>query len=127
MTQQIHPRRPRPATDVAAPGPVDKPKSLPTLQRNAIGLLLGKRDFTPAEVAKLDYQQLERAPRIGKKGIGNIRNWLKQHGLDLDVPAAPVVTQREQQKERKLAQAIDVLTRNGFVIMHEARTKPRGG
>lgn len=99
------------------------PRSLPTLQRNAIGLLLNKRDFTPAEVAKLDYQQLERAPRIGKKGIGNIRNWLRQYGLDLDVPAAPVVSQREKQNRRKLALAVEVLTRNGFVVMHESRGK----
>lgn len=107
-------------------GLVVKPTTLPTLQRNGIGLLLGKRDFTPAEVAKLDYQQLERAPRIGKKGISNIRSWLNQYGLDLDVPAAPVTTQREKQKNRKVAQAIDVLTRNGFVILHESRDK-RGG
>lgn len=99
------------------------PRSLPTLQRNAIGLLLNKRDFTPAEVAKLDYQQLERAPRIGKKGIGNIRNWLRQYGLDLEVPAAPVVSQREKQNRRKLALAVEVLTRNGFVVMHESRSK----
>lgn len=97
------------------------PVALPTLQRNAISLLLNKRDFTPGEVATLDYHRLERAPRIGKKGINNIRNWLRQYGLDLTIPKQAVLNPKEKQRRRKLADAIEILTRNGFVIQHEAR------
>lgn len=99
------------------------PVALPTLQRNAIGLLLNKRDFTPAEVATLDYHRLERAPRIGRKGIENIRAWLRQYGLDLTLPVVERESPKELHRIKRVSQAIDILTRNGFVVLQESREK----
>jgi hypothetical protein len=63
------------------------PDPLPTMQQNALCLLLGRRNFSPAEVAQIDYRRLEKAPRIGRKGILVIRAWLNRHGFDLTLGA----------------------------------------
>lgn len=93
---------------------------LPTMQCNALRMILGKREVLPTEVAQLDYHLLVRAPRIGNKGIVYIRNWLQCFGLDIAnyPPAKPrrAVARREQQ----VLKAVGILRRNGFEVQVDA-------
>ena len=86
------------------------------MQCNALRILLGKRDFAPAEVAQLDYQLLTRSPRIGRKGIGYIRDWLRQFGYEIANTPAPHPSKSNQRKEKQLSRAVNVLRRNGFDV-----------
>lgn len=87
---------------------------LPTMQCNALRILLGKRDFAPDEVALLSYHTLEKAPRIGSKGIENIRCWLRQ--FDLDIAHLPVEARGASRSHKRIERAIAVLTQNGFTV-----------
>ena len=53
---------------------------LPTRQKNALRLLLGKASFTAEEVAAIDYRVIERAPGVGKNSLAIINAWLGTYG-----------------------------------------------
>jgi len=89
---------------------------LPTRQKNALRLLLDKPNFTPEEVAAIDYRALERAPGVGKNSIAIISAWLQSQGYEVKgVPVAPV-NRREVQRQRKLERAIDYLQWHGYEV-----------
>lgn len=94
---------------------------LPTMQHNALRILLNKRSFVAAEIARLDCRQLEKAPRIGKKGLQVIRAWLQQHGLDLDVAAAGADPQPEAEAEDDDAVADGLAVLNRLLFEAESR------
>jgi len=91
-------------------------KPLGSRQRNALCLLFGRKDFTPEEVAKLDYAQVERQPKIGRKGIEEIRAWLQSYGYDLNnLPTGDKQPARKRLHLR-LKNAARLLTRNGYRV-----------
>lgn len=96
--------------------PEAKPARLPTMQCNALRILLDKREFEPAEVARLDYQLLSRSPRIGRKGIVYIRNWLQQFGYDIANYPPPRPSGANVRKEKQLGKAVATLRRNGLDV-----------
>lgn len=89
---------------------------LPTRQKNALRLLLGKAVITPEEVARLDSRVIERAPGIGKNSLRIIREWLSGQGYELTGHSAPVVSKRLVQRQRKLERAINYLRENGYDV-----------
>lgn len=93
---------------------------LPTMQCNALRIILGKREFDPQEVAQLDYQLLVRSSRIGRKGIVYIRDWLRQFGYDIANYPAPRPAKPNLRQEQQLSKAVSVLRRNGFELQLEA-------
>jgi len=101
----------KPACDVAA---------LPTRQKNALRLLLGKSTFFPEEVAALDYRVLERAPGVGKNSLAIISAWLESHGHALRGRPTTAANPREAQRQRKLERAIDYLHGHGYEV-HRSR------
>lgn len=93
------------------------PRELSTMQRNALRMLLNRRDFRPEDVARLDYATLARAPRIGKKALESIRSWLQAQGYDLrNVPAPESPPARRTRKEKELERALETLRSNGLDI-----------
>lgn len=96
-----------------------KTSDLPTLQCNALRIILGKREFEPEEVAQLDYQLLNRSPRIGRKGIVYIRDWLRQFGYEIANFPATEPAKRNQRQEKQVTKAVNVLRRNGFDVQLE--------
>jgi hypothetical protein len=90
---------------------------LPTRQKNALRLLLGKSAITPEEVARLDYRVIERAPGVGKNSLAIIRAWLNGHGFELKGLPDPVPNQRRLQRQRKLEQAIDYVRDHGYEVL----------
>ena len=91
-------------------------ENLPTRQKNALRLLLAKPRISPEEVAALDYRILERAPGIGKKGMDIIRAWLNSYGHDVSGIPLVTVSQRDVQRTKKVAQAIDYLRGYGYEV-----------
>lgn len=89
---------------------------LPTRQKNALRLLLGKAVITAEEVARLDSRVIERAPGIGKNSLRIIQAWLNSQGLELTGRSDPVVSKRLVQRQRKLERAIDYLRENGYEV-----------
>ena len=86
-----------------------KHTSLSTMQRNALCQWFGRRDFTPEEVAEIEYGVMTQLPKVGSKGIDLIRSWLQQYGYDLKnipveglEPVSPRLHQRLQNAERLL-------------------------
>lgn len=92
---------------------------LPTMQCNALRILLGKREFDPQEVAQLDYQLLVRSSRIGRKGIVYIRDWLQQFGYDIANYPPPRPNLSRLRQEKQVSKAVGVLRRNGFEVQIE--------
>jgi len=90
--------------------------NLPTRQRNALRLLLNKPRFSPQEIAALDRRVIERAPGVGRKSIELIDAWLKSHGYALQTPPSSVVSHRQDRRQRKLEQAIDLLRVYGYEV-----------
>ena len=91
-------------------------KRLGAMQRNALCRLFGRKEFTPEEVAGLDYTQVERLPKIGKKGIEAIRVWLKDYGYDLsNLPVTPHQCNVKKLKSR-LDSAARLLAKHGYRI-----------
>jgi hypothetical protein len=94
--------------------------SLPTRQKHALCLLFDKPNFTPEEVAALDYRTLERAPGIGKNSLALIRAWLNSNGYEMPSLPPPPPNQRDAQRQRKLERAIDYLRWNGYEVHHSS-------
>jgi hypothetical protein len=92
--------------------------TLSTMQRNALCRLFGRKAFTPEEVARLDYVQVERLPKIGKKGIESIRSWLHGYGYDLSNLPADQNRISRQRLQARLENAERLLTRHGYRIEH---------
>jgi hypothetical protein len=91
---------------------------LSTMQLNALRQLFERRDFTVEDVAGLDYRQVERLPKVGKKGIEVIRTWLAQYGYDLlNVPE-----QNDEVAELRLRERLDQATR--LLQKHGYRVEP---
>lgn len=90
------------------------------MQCNALRIILGKRDFEPAEVARLDYRLLVRSPRIGQKGIHYIRNWLQRFGLEIANYPPPSAQRVSHRQEQQVIKAVNVLRRNGFEVHLES-------
>lgn len=109
-------RRSRQKDQSAMSDPSDCPDPLPTRQKNALRLLLGKPNFTPEEIAAIDYRLLERAPGVGKSSLAIIRAWLQAHGYEFkNLPALPA-NPRAAQRRRKLERAIDYLRWHGYEV-----------
>ena len=89
---------------------------LGTLQRNALCRLFGRKDFTPREVANLDYAFVEQLPKIGKKGIEAIRSWLNAYGLDLNNPPMPQEKCLNKRLRLRLEHAQRLLVRHGYRV-----------
>jgi len=89
---------------------------LPTRQKNALRLLLGKAVITAEEVARLDSRVIERAPGIGKNSLRIIQGWLNGQGYELKGQSDPVINKRLVQRQRKLEHAIDYLRENGYEV-----------
>ena len=89
---------------------------LPTRQRNALRLLLGKAAISAEEVARLDSRVIERAPGIGKNSLRIIRAWLNGQGYELPGSADGTISKRLVQRQRKLERAIDYLRENGYDV-----------
>jgi len=89
---------------------------LPTRQKNALRLLLGKAVISAEEVARLDSRVIERAPGIGKNSLRIIRGWLNGQGYELKGRSDPVISKRLVQRQRKLERAIDYLRENGYEV-----------
>ena len=89
---------------------------LPTRQKNALRLLLGKSVITPEEVARLDYRVIERASGVGKNSLAIIRAWLNCHGHDLSGLPDQVPNRRHLQRQRKLERAIDYVRDHGYEV-----------
>jgi hypothetical protein len=90
--------------------------TLPTRQKNALRILLDKPNFTPEEIASIDYRTLERAPGVGKNSVAIIGAWLRSHGQELKGLPVAAVNQREVQRQRKLERAIDYLHWHGYEV-----------
>lgn len=89
--------------------------NLNTMQRNALCQFFGRKDFTPQEVAALDYAVVAHLPKIGRKGIEAIRLWLQHHGLDLkNTPDDSDHTDRRLNKRLQLAARL--LQRHGYRV-----------
>lgn len=92
------------------------PEPLPTRQRNALRLLLDQHEFSPQDVAQLDYRHLLKSPGVGCKGVEIVRKWLAQFQLDLHRPPSansrPVTTG----PSKRVEQAIRLLERHGYVV-----------
>ena len=91
-------------------------EDLPTRQKNALRLLLGKAVITAEEVARLDCRAIERAPGIGKNSLRIIQGWLNGQGYELTGQLDPVISKRLVQRQRKLERAIDYLRENGYEV-----------
>ena len=89
---------------------------LPTRQKNALRLLLGKAVITAEEVARLDCRVIERAPGIGKNSLRIIQDWLNGQGYELTGRTDPMINKRLVQRQRKLEHAIDYLRENGYEV-----------
>lgn len=93
-----------------------EPNLLGTMQRNALCRLFGRKEFTPEDVARLDYSEIERLPKIGKKGIQNIRSWLQSYGYDLNNLPADQSGFTQQRLQLRLKLAARLLSKYGYRI-----------
>lgn len=91
---------------------------LPTRQRNALRHLLGQATITAADVARLNYRTLERAPGVGRQSLDIIVAWLRAHGLEPAGQPTPTANPRVLQRQRKLERAINLLRDNGYEVRH---------
>jgi hypothetical protein len=89
---------------------------LPTRQCNALRLLLNKSSFSPQEVAALDVRVIERTPGIGRKSLELIDHWLRGHGYHLSGLPRRQNSRRQQLKQRKLEEAIELLRLSGYEV-----------
>ena len=89
---------------------------LPTRQRNALRLLLNKSGISPQEVAALDVRVIERAPGIGRKSLELIDAWLRGYGYQLSEAPSRPSNRRQQSKQRKVEEAIDLLRVCGYEV-----------
>lgn len=90
---------------------------LNTRQSNALRALLERHDFTPEEVAMLDYHTLSRMPGIGGKSLNIIRGWLAANGLDLhNSPEDYRTSLRFCRLQERLAKAKKLLEKNGYQV-----------
>lgn len=97
---------------------------LSTMQRNALRQLFERHEFTPEEVAQLDYRCVERLPKVGKKGIGAIRVWLAQYGYDLRNVPEQNGEQLEQRLRLRLDQAVRLLVKHGYRVEPPLSNQP---
>lgn len=86
------------------------------MQRNALCQLFERRDFTPEDVALLDYRCVKRLPKVGKKGIEAIRTWLAQYGYDLANVPERHDEHSEQRLRLRLDQAVRLLLKHGYRV-----------
>lgn len=91
-------------------------QKLGALQRNALARLFGRQDFTPEEVARLDYAQVERLPKIGKKGVAAIRAWLAGYGYDLQHLPDTEASHTRKRLQLRLAHAARLLLKHGYHV-----------
>ena len=91
-------------------------QKLGALQRNALARLFGRQDFTPEEVARLDYAYVERLPKIGKKGVAAIRAWLAEHGYDLQHLPDVEATYARKRLQLRLTHAARLLLKHGYHV-----------
>jgi hypothetical protein len=89
---------------------------LPTRQCNALRLLLNKPGFSPQEVAALDVRVIERTPGIGRKSLEIIDHWLRSHGYRLSGLPRQQSSRRQQLRQRKLEEAIELLRLSGYEV-----------
>lgn len=93
-------------------------EGLKTRQINALRLLLERRDFTPEDVAALDYHLLARMPGVGGKSLNIIREWLNSHGLDLlNSPGEYARTLRFCRQEARIERARFLLEKHGYSVL----------
>ncbi len=90
--------------------------SLGTMQRNALSQYFGRKEFTPEEVAELDYCVVLHLPKIGDKGIALIRSWLRQYGLDLGNLPLQGNEYPHHRLRTRLQQAEVLLRKHGYRI-----------
>jgi len=96
--------------------------SLNTRQINALRILLERREFTPEEVASLDYHVLARMPGIGGKSLNIIRGWLAAHGLDLlNSPTNYSRSLKYCRLEVRLVRAQALLEKHGYRVVSPKR------
>ena len=91
-------------------------EELPTRQKNALRLLLGKAVISAEEVARLDCRVIERAPGIGKNSVRIIQSWLKGQGYELSGLPDVGNNKRHVQRQRKLERAIDYVRGHGYEV-----------
>lgn len=89
---------------------------LGTMQRNALCQFFGRKEFTPQEVARFDYAEIERLPKIGKKGIKVIRCWLQACGYDLCNLPEDKNHFGERQLHNRLQHATKLLVKHGYRV-----------
>lgn len=92
------------------------PASLSTMQRNALSQFFGRKEFTPEEVAELDYSVVAHLPKIGRKGIQTIRGWLQQHGRDLKNLPDHGHEHADQRLNQRLQNASRLLKKHGYRV-----------
>ena len=102
--------------EIAVASAPDRRSELPTRQKNALRHLLDQPVVHPADVARLGYRALERAPGIGKQSIEIILAWLRSHGLDLAGQPTQPTNPRVQQRRRKVERAIGYLREQGYDV-----------
>jgi hypothetical protein len=107
--------------------PADTYTDLPTFQRNVLRKYFRRANFTVEDVAEIDYQRLVRFPGVGAKGIQNIRTWLNSFGLELkNVPAPTGANSLHKAdisvKSQRIARAIALLRRQGFIVRRSGTT-----
>ncbi|MBS1209407.1 MAG: hypothetical protein H6R19_1805 [Proteobacteria bacterium] len=92
-------------------------EGLNTRQINALRLLLERREFTPEDVAALDYHLLARMPGIGGKSLNIIREWLASKGMDLlNSPEDYSKSLRSCRLEARLERARKLLEKHGYDV-----------
>ena len=103
-------------TGIAVASAPDGRSELPTRQKNALRHLLDQPVVHPADVARLGYRALERAPGVGKQSIEIIIAWLRSHGLDLAGRPTLSANPRVLQRKRKVERAISYLREQGYEV-----------
>ena len=101
-------------------------RQLPTMQRNALGKVFDRSDFTPGEVARLGHRRIERAEGIGRKGLATIIEWLRCHGFELadDTLGSQSRTSANSPKEvKKVEKAMRVLQIHGYTILRSEQSE----
>ena len=116
IARETSPRMPDQTPGKCLPEAEPSVVDLPTRQKNALRLLLGKAAISAEEVAGLDSRVIERAPGIGKNSLRIIRAWLNGQGYELPGSADGTISKRLVQRQRKLERAIDYLRENGYDV-----------
>jgi predicted DNA-binding helix-hairpin-helix protein len=101
-------------------------KNLTTRQINALCLLLERKDFSPEDVARLDYHTLMKTPGIGGKSVYIIRAWLTEYGLDLhNSPAEFAQSLRQLRLRVRLERAEQLLRKYGYAVQAPMVSVPK--